>query len=262
MLRDGDVLITCDSFHLELNWLGVTAALLDELRAKCSAQAERHGLRFVEAPVEQIKDISLKCAYRAPHQIRLALAPPVIPDLHLRLAEQHGTGQIANFFEYAILTQRFGFVLDVEASSRYPETIEVEYGYRKNSNYEYSQFCHRTGLALVQCIGGEEGFLWADNRLYIAAPSRGRAGETYPNAPIVRMGKSDEARALREELEAFCADKEKLAKFYEEATPPLVSDSRADGEDGETQSEHQREMMKAAKESATEVVDELAEKEG
>jgi hypothetical protein len=201
------MLIILGSFHLELNWLGVTAALFDELRAKCSAQAERYGLRFVEAPVEQIKDISLKCAYRAPLQIRLALAPPVIPDLHLRLAEQHGTGQTANVFEYVILTQKFGFVLDVEASSRYPETIEVEYGYRKNSHYEYSQFCHRSGLALVQCIGGEEGFLWADNRLFIAAPSRGRTGDTYPNAPVVRMGKTEEARALREELEAFCADK-------------------------------------------------------
>jgi hypothetical protein len=253
------MLIILGSFHLELNWLGVTAALFDELRAKCSAQAERYGLRFVEAPVEQIKDISLKCAYRAPLQIRLALAPPVIPDLHLRLAEQHGTGQTANFFEYAILTQKFGFVLDVEASSRYPETIEVEYGYRKNSHYEYSQFCHRSGLALVQCIGGEEGFLWADNRLFIAAPSRGRTGDTYPNAPVVRIGKTEEARALREELEAICADKEKLAKFYEEAISPLVGELKADGEDGELGSEHQRE---ATKESGTEVVEELGEKDG
>jgi len=208
------------SFHFELNWVGVTAGLLDELRSKCSAQADRYGLRFVEVAVEQIKDIPKKCAYRAPYQIKLALPPPVIPDLHLRLTE-HGTGQSANFFEYAILTQKFGFVLDVESSDRYPETIQVEYAYRVEAKFEYSQFCHRSGLALVQCIGGEEGFLWADNRLFIAAPSRGRAGEVYPNAPVVRMSKQEEAKALRDELERFCGDKEELQKFYEEVTPRL-----------------------------------------
>lgn len=214
------------SFHFELNWLGVTAGLLEELRLKCAAQAERFGLRFVEAPVEQIKDISLKCAYRQPVPIPLALAPPFVPDLHLRLAE-HGTGQAANFFEYAILTQKFGFVLDVEASARYPDSIEVEYSYRGQVKFEYSQFCHRSGLALVQCIGGPQGFLWADNRLFIAAPSRrgGGQGEAYPNAPIpMKMSRSEEARSLRQELETFCNDKEALQAFYDEVLaklPPL-----------------------------------------
>ncbi len=218
------------SFHFELNWLGVTAALLDDLRARCAAQAERYGLRFVEAPVEQIKDVSLKCAYRTAMPIPLAVAPPVVPDLHLRLTE-HGTGHSANFFEYAILTEKFGFVLDVEADSRYPETIEVEYSYRGKATFEYSQFCHRSGVALVQCIGGTDGFLWSDNRLFIAAPARGRGGasssEAYPNAPLpLRMTKQEEARALRTELEAFCADSEALRKFYEEVLPPLPEEKK------------------------------------
>jgi len=216
----GNNTLNVASFHFELNWLGVTAGLLDELRIKCSAQAERYGLRFVEAPVEQIKDISMRCAYRAAIPIPLALAPPLVPNLHLRLAK-HGTGQPANFFEYAILTQRFDFVLDVEATSRYPETIEVEYAYRGRSKFDCSQFCHESGLALVQCIGGKEGFLWCDNRLYIAAPSRGRGAavnqDQYPNAPVpLRMTKQEEAVALRGRLEAFCADALALREFYDE----------------------------------------------
>ncbi|KAK4690095.1 SEA/GATOR complex protein SEA1/DEPDC5, partial [Tremellales sp. Uapishka_1] len=208
-----------NAFHFELNWLGVTAGLLDEIRAKCTATADKYGLRFVEAPVEQIKDIHTKCAYRAAIPIPLALAPPVIPDLHLRLTD-HGTGQAANFFEYAILTQKFGFVLDVEASDRYPDTIEVAYSYRGQAKFEYSQFCHKTGLALVQCIGGEKGFLWADNRLFISALARRM--ETYPNAPLMpKMTKQEQAIALREEMTRFCADPEELRKFYEEVTPPL-----------------------------------------
>jgi hypothetical protein len=214
--------------HFELNWLGVTAGLLDELRAKCAAQAERFGLRFIEAPVEQIKDISARSAYRAPIPIPLALEPPAIPDLaaRLRATMLQSTGNIANWFEFKIL-ERFGFVLDVEGRDRYPETVEVEYLYRTQTavgGFDYSQFCHKSGLALVQCVGGTAGFLWADNRLYINSPGRGTSratgsGDNYPMAPVPRLGRGEEARLLREELERFCQDPAALGRFYEEMTP-------------------------------------------
>lgn len=210
-----------NAFHFELNWLGVTAGLLDDLRVKCAMLAERYGLRFVEAPVEQIKDVGQKCVFRAPIPIKLVLAPPVIPDLHRRLAESTGSGQTAHFFEYAILTQKFGFVLDLEATERYPETIEVEYAYRSKARFEHSQFVHRSGLALVQCIGREGGFLWADNRPFISAPTRGRQQSVESAAGVTPMSsKQEQAKALREEFEAFCNNPEALALFYEEITPP------------------------------------------
>lgn len=217
--------------HFELNWLGVTAGLLDELRNKCATQAERYGLRFVEAPVEQIKDASTKCAYRAAIPIPLALPPPIVPEDRLPLAE-HGTAQVAHFFEYAILTRKFGFVLDVEATSRYPESIDVEYSYRGRTVFGYSQFCHRSGLALVQCVGGSEGFLWSDNRLFIAAPTRGRGNvaEQYPNAPVpARLTKQEEAKALREEFEAFCNDAESLQGFYDQVLEELKAEKEGLG---------------------------------
>lgn len=202
----------------------MTASLLDDLKSKISAQAERYGLRFIESPVEQIKDISSKCPYRTAIPIALALAPPIIPDLHLRLAE-HGTGNAANFFEYAILTEKFGFVLDVESPSRYPDTVDIEYSYRAQAKFEYSQFVHKSGLALVQCIGGKAGYLWCDNRPFIAAPTRRGAGQSgvggeYPNAPVVpKQTKQEEATSLRRQLEEFCRDVEALKKFYDEITP-------------------------------------------
>ena len=205
----------------------MTAGLLDELRSKCAAQAERYGLRLVEVPVEQIKDTSLKCAFRSAIPVPLALPPPTIPDLHLRLAEQGYSGQVSNWFEYAILTHKFGFVLDVEASNRYPENVQVEYSYRGKTTFEHSQFCHRSGLAMVQCVGGQEGYLWCDNRLFIAAPTKSRGGassEAYPNMPVpAKLTKQEEARALRDEFEAFCNNPEALQAFYDEITPPPPS---------------------------------------
>jgi hypothetical protein len=200
-------------FHFELNWLGVTASLLEELKSKISAVAERYGLRFIESPVEQIKDISSKCPYRTAIPIPLALAPPVIPDLHLRLAE-HGTGTAANFF-----------VLDVESPARYPDTVDIEYSYRAQARFEHSQFVHKSGLALVQCIGGKAGYLWCDNRPFIAAPTRRGAGQSgiggeYPGAPVApKQTKQEEATSLRRQLEDFCKDADALKKFYDEVTP-------------------------------------------
>ncbi|BEJ00902.1 hypothetical protein CcaverHIS631_0507590 [Cutaneotrichosporon cavernicola] len=211
-----------NAFHFELNWLGVTAGLLDDLRFKCSTLAERYGLRFIEAPVEQIKDVGGKCAFRAPLQIRLALSPPIYPDLHLRLADTTGTAQCAQYFEYQILTQKFGFVLDVEASDRYPDNIDADYVYRSKTKFEYSQFVHRSGLGLVQCLGKEEGFLWVDNRPFISAPTRGRSQSVQGDQGISPMtSKQEQAKALRLEFMAFCADRTALLKFYDEVTPPL-----------------------------------------
>ncbi|WWC68656.1 uncharacterized protein I206_102587 [Kwoniella pini CBS 10737] len=228
-----------NAFHFELNWLGVTAALLEELRQKLSAQAERYGLRFVETPVEQLIDMPLKCAYRTAIPITLSVAPPIIPDLHERLlAIGHGTGQVENYFEYCILTKKFGFVLDVEASNRYPENIEVEYSYRK-TKFDYSQFVHKSGLALIQCLTNSKGFLWSDNRLIISSnnssissrrtvPNNGNNNNNgnldYGNGNGNGNGflnKLEEVKSLRKELEEFVGNSNKLIEFYQEMIPPL-----------------------------------------
>jgi len=77
----------------------------------------------------------------------------------------------------------------------------------------------------VQCIGGKEGFLWCDNRPFIAAPTRRGVGQSgvggeYPMAPVApKQSKQEEATSLRRQLEAFCRDAEALKKFYGEVTP-------------------------------------------
>ncbi|WWD05741.1 hypothetical protein V865_003824 [Kwoniella europaea PYCC6329] len=240
-----------NAFHFELNWLGVTAALLEELRQKLSAQAERYGLRFVETPVEQLSDIPLKCAYRTAIPIPLAVPPPVVTDLHQRLLSiGHGTGQVENYFEYCILTKKFGFVLDVEASDRYPENIDVEYSYRK-SRFDYSQFVHKSGLALIQCLSDSKGFLWSDNRLILSSNSFSVFGDRLSTVNSRRKnsilhtntstnhttggggsdGRMEQVKQLRKELEDFCNDKELLQRFYEEMIPPLPGDGEDSSED-------------------------------
>ncbi len=205
-----------NGFHFELNWLGVSVGLVEESRLKWCKEAEKWGLRLVEAPVEQIKDIPKKYAYRSCFPIKLALAPPSVADLDLRLPEAIRT---AFFFEYAILTQRFGFVLDVEANTRYPDDVVVEYSYRK-AVFDHSQFVHKSGLALVQCIGGEDGFLWSHNRLFFSSQNR----MTQTSSSESFRAAHNEAERMCDELDAFCQNPAELAAFYESIMPPLPED--------------------------------------
>lgn len=148
------------AFHFELNWVGTTAKFIDELLQSWSHSVEKYGLRLVEAYVDPITDVAEKSVFHSTYPIRLAVAPPSIPDLQRRLP--HGT-QAEQYFEYAIL-RHFDYILDIEAGSKYSESVDVCYSYRRSS-FGHSQFVHRSGLAFCVVVGGAEGFRWMTNRL-------------------------------------------------------------------------------------------------
>lgn len=203
---------------------------------------ERYGIRIVEAYVSQISDIRTRNAFQSCFPLRLAVPPPIIPDLDKRVPE--GT-QTAKYFEYAIL-RKYGFIVDVEASEMYPDpdVIEVVYSYRR-APFRYSQAVHKTGVAFVQVLGGAEGFLFLTNRLM--GPGRlgsgGPAGGSMGGAGMSMsssMGGGNglgggggggsrkehpaaaEADRIREALLAFCSDKKRLEEFYDEERAALV----------------------------------------
>ncbi|KAG8887158.1 vacuolar membrane-associated protein iml1 [Tulasnella sp. 332] len=159
------------AFHFELNWVGTTAKFIDELLQSWSHSIEKYGLRLVEAYVDPITDVAEKSVFHSTYPIRLALAPPSVPNLERRLPE--GT-QMDQFFESAIL-RHFDYILDIEAGSRYSETVDVAYSYRRSS-FHHSQFVHKSGLAFVVVIGGTEGFRWMTNRLAGASNSFNMSG--------------------------------------------------------------------------------------
>jgi DEP domain-containing protein 5 len=198
---------TC--FHFELQWIGTTPRCIEDLIRQWSKLIERHGLKLVEAYVTQISDIRDRNAFQSCLPIRLAVPPPVVPDLDKRVPE--GT-QTAQYFEYALLRQ-FGYVLDVEAGSMYSEQIDVIYSYRR-SLYHYSQFVHHSGAGFVQVLPDAQGFLFLTNRL--VGPSR--VGPTMKTKDYRPGAVADE---IRQDLHKFCSDKEALTRFYEEELEKL-----------------------------------------
>ncbi|KAJ7772896.1 hypothetical protein DFH07DRAFT_146815 [Mycena maculata] len=190
-------------FHFELQWIGTTARCIEDQLRQWNRTIERYGLKLVEAYVTQISDIRERNAFQSCFPLRLLIPPPVVPDLEKRVPLGTHTAQ---YFEYALL-RRFDFIVDIEAADLYPPQVDVIYSYRR-SPFKYSQFVHRSGVAFVQVLGGEKGFLFLTNRLM----GPGRMGTTLKNKDHRPAAEAD---AIRVELSQFCSDEQALRKFYD-----------------------------------------------
>lgn len=199
---------TC--FHFELQWIGTTARCIDDILRQWNRAIDKYGLRLVEAYVTQISDIRERNPFQSCFPIPLALEPPHVPDLESRVPE--GT-QTVLYFECALL-RKLGFVLDIDAGSSYPERqVDVVYSYRREP-FKYSQWVHRSGVAFIQVLGGQEGFLFLTNRLL--AP-----GKFGPALKHQRSGFA--AEEVRMMLQRMCSDSEALALFYREELANLAA---------------------------------------
>ena len=223
-------------FNFQLHWLGATARLIDDLVQTWTRAVERYGLRLVEAPIGQIKDVGLHNPFQAPVPISLVLDPPT-QDMYLPTLERiHGTRNAHapceptdhleswitrhvfgrdpkhtdHLFETALL-RHFGFVLDQEAQDHFPRDIEFHYSSRPN-NFDYTQFVHRSGVAFVQMIGGPSGFLWLDNRLFNPRAHfiRGLSGGIKS-----KRAPPPDADHVRCTFQHMCQDRDALASFYD-----------------------------------------------
>lgn len=226
-----------NGFNFQIHWLGATARLIEDLVQGWARIVERYGLRLVEAPIGQIKDVTLRNPFEAPLPIKLAINPPApeeyrplisrawslagtrsLPEprdedeqwLSRNILSRYTT-QVDELFEMALL-RRFGFVLDQEASSRYPSSVSLSYMSRP-SHMDHTQYVHRSGVAFVQIKGGGE-FLWLNNRLFTSHTHQGRSvhvRHTPPNPDGVRLA-----------FQQFCADRKVLGEFYNKVWSSLM----------------------------------------
>lgn len=222
-----------NGFNFQIQWLGATPRLIEDLVQSWTRSVERYGLRLVEAPIHQIKDIGQHTPFLAPLPIPLSLAPPK-PSAYAALVEEARRVQLSRarepqshleawllryvlappttqsdqLFEMA-LVRDCGFVLDQEAQTLYPSHLDVHYSSRP-TNFDYTQFVHRSGVAFVQVVGGRDGYLWLNNRLFNAmwhSQHKGH-GQKYATPP-------PNAEQVRHSFQRLCSDKEALGHFYD-----------------------------------------------
>ncbi|KAI8576187.1 hypothetical protein K450DRAFT_274948 [Umbelopsis ramanniana AG] len=218
-------------YHFQLNWLGCTSQLIQDLLHTWSRQAERCGLKLVEGSVEQaFEDSENENPFQTPVPIRLAVQPPPIDLLQSRVKVPD------QFYEIA-LVRHLGFVLDVEADSKFDKAekggVEVKYSYIKTP-YPYDQYIHRSGVAFVQIRPRGDGFYWVNNRLFtnhtttlLSRVKRERefsatTGHQWSNANANSTSAMTHPDTLLRSFQDFCDDPVKLNEFWESTTRNLI----------------------------------------
>ena len=238
-------------YHIRIDWMNVTAKLIEDVITSWTATAEKHYLNLVEVPIAEASSINKNQPFRSPHCIELVLSPPAIEIDHgSDLKWQGNLFNEKHYYQKKIL-QEHSFILDFEAASSFPSTANVVYSWGK-PDYKYSQYVHQSGSVLAQ-ITDEGNYLVLANRLCksqgggvsreatrhskvdqdasrstsgifegaspVLSPNAGHASSQMQNHSISAPNNkklSFSAEQIICELDSFCRDEEILKNFYEE----------------------------------------------
>ncbi|KAL6709995.1 vacuolar membrane-associated protein iml1 [Coniothyrium glycines] len=152
-------------YHIRLDWMNVTAKLIEDAIVTWATSVEKFGLKLVEVPIAEAASIVEHHPFRNPFAIKLAVQPPK-PQTETTwdssiLPPQYS--KTDKFAYHKALLRKLNFVLDMEAASAFPSDVDVSYSWGK-PDYKYTQFIHRSGTLLAQ-ITDEGNFLLLANRL-------------------------------------------------------------------------------------------------
>ncbi|KAK8092490.1 vacuolar membrane-associated protein iml-1 [Apiospora kogelbergensis] len=152
-------------YHIRIDWMNVTAKLIEDAVKSWAAIAAQHGLRLVEVPIAEACAISEVNPFRKPYHIKLGLPPPSKrPVTYYDPNSFTPQSQPGRHYYQKALLRKFDFVLDMEAASNFPANVDVSYSWGQ-PDFKYSQYIHRSGMVVVE-ITDEGDFLLLANRLY------------------------------------------------------------------------------------------------
>ncbi|KAF2677146.1 hypothetical protein K458DRAFT_396227 [Lentithecium fluviatile CBS 122367] len=169
-------------YHIRIDWMNVTAKLIEDAIVSWATAVEKYGLKLVEVPIAEASNIIDYHPFRSPYAVNLAVQPPqsqpesVYDTSHF--SPQYGS-RTDKFAYHKALLRKLNFVLDIESADSFPSDVEVTYSWG-NPDYKYTQFIHRSGTVLAQ-ITSEGNFLLLANRLaHNRAKDTGRFRPTDP----------------------------------------------------------------------------------
>ncbi|KAI0161888.1 hypothetical protein GGR52DRAFT_582385 [Hypoxylon sp. FL1284] len=170
-------------YHIRIDWMNVTAKLIEDALKSWAAIAAQHGLRLVEVPIAEACRITETNPFRRPYRIKLALPPPTQRPVTYYDPNSFGPqSQPGKFYYQKALLRKLDYVLDVEAASNFPSNVDVSFSWGK-PNFKYSQYIHRSGMVLAE-ITDEGDFLLIANRLYSnRAAAFQPAAQARPDGP-------------------------------------------------------------------------------
>jgi hypothetical protein len=168
-------------YHIRIDWMNVTAKLIEDSIVTWATSVEKYGLKLVEVPISEVSNIIEHHPFRSPYTVKLALQPPRnVPEPIWESSHVPIQYIKADKLSYhKALLRKLNFVLDMEAASAFPSDVEVKYSWGI-PDYKYNQFIHRSGTLLAQ-ITDEGNFLLLANRLaHNRVKDNGRIRPTDP----------------------------------------------------------------------------------
>ncbi|CAI4214845.1 unnamed protein product [Parascedosporium putredinis] len=151
-------------YHIRIEWMNVTAKLIEDAVESWAREAAGFGLRLVEVPIKEACTIMNINPFKRPYLIKLSSPPPVqCPDEYLDPPAFSSHALSSKFFYQKAILRKFDFVLDYEAASCFPTDVDVRYSWG-NPNFKYTQYIHRSGVVLAE-ITDEGHFLLMGNSL-------------------------------------------------------------------------------------------------
>lgn len=201
-------------YHIQLEWLNVTAKLIREAIGRWSSVAENYSLRLVQMPLAEACKLPLQHPFDQPVAVKLAVRPPERL-LSTPVLDPHTFFRRAAFFDDSLtyqkaLLRKLDFVLDLEAAACFSARLDVMYSWGRPS-YDLTQFVHKSGRVLLQICNDERGdFLLMPNRLASNKMSSG-----------IKANEADVA-AIVQGFVRFCRNENALKAVYEEASRPRI----------------------------------------
>jgi hypothetical protein len=128
--RSEKAILLCDishspsnAWHVEIQWLGITSYMVDNILQHWARIVERYGIKMVEQSCRKLDQISDSNPLQRTIRIELAVKPPTLDDLE----ELVPISTSPNWYFEGQLMRSHGFVLDVEADRNFPCDVNVIY---------------------------------------------------------------------------------------------------------------------------------------
>ncbi|KAJ3320168.1 vacuolar membrane-associated protein iml1 [Boothiomyces sp. JEL0866] len=198
---------TKNCYHFQLHWLVCTARLVEDMLHLWSRNAEKCGFKLVECPGVQASEFGEDNPFQALLPIKLALLPPSLDSL---LQKLNGKVRLPDEWFKRELIRSFNFVLDTESDSAFPPNSRG-FSYQRKP-WPNTQFVHRSGIAFIQILPNDQGFLWVNNRLLLASVNSSKSQGGLPSPD-----------SSRKQFEDFCGNSARLERFWMSLEEKLIS---------------------------------------
>ncbi|KAJ4296849.1 vacuolar membrane-associated protein iml1 [Kalmusia sp. IMI 367209] len=168
-------------YHIRIDWMNVTAKLIEDAIVSWATNVEKYGLKLVEVPIAEASNIADHHPFRSPYIVKLALQPPST-QTEASWDSSHFSPQYSKndkFAYHKALLRRLNFVLDIESADSFPTDVEVAYSWG-SPDYKYTQFIHKSGTLLAQIMHDGNLLLLANRLAHNRAKDTSRFRPTDP----------------------------------------------------------------------------------